>query len=406
MPSSPEEKLKILIVGGGLAGLAAAGWLRKEHEVIVLERGKLADSSTNDYGMSIVANAMQLLLKEGIDPEALESVLFTHTWMHRSDNSLIREQLFETQARFGTASIFTRRARLHAELLRFATQPGVGEPTTIIEGAKVVRIDPEAGLVALEDERTSTLAKNTGIATIMSTVPLESIKSDTALSHLVKDGVAGLSMWYGPRNLRCSFFPIDTKGNFQLVGSIPEGDWTAQFDADRSSIIKDVEPSYALSLFADFHPSLVKLFGSSTTGKHDVWRIRDIDPLEAWSFGSAVLIGDAAHAVTPHIGQGCNIAIEDAEALGFLLRDLKKGDKAGISQAFSLFESLRKSRATYIQLTSRMAGGMLTGEEAERIGPFDPAAFSKAVYSYTGAENALAALKADGPPTFGTSAVP
>lgn len=393
---------------------------------------------------------MKLLLAEGINLDALESVLFTHTWMHKSDNSLIKAQLFDTTARFGCSSIFTRRARLHAELLRFATSPsGVGEPAIIIEEAKVIEIDPLQGIVKLEDgrefqgnvlvgadginsavrgavlakqpsTRTSTLAKPTGIATIMSTIPIECIRSDVELASLVADGVAGLSMYYGPSNLRASFFPMDSKGNVQLVGSIPETEWKEQFERENSSIIKDVHPSHAQALYKDFHPSLVKLFGASITGKHDVWRIRDIDPLDSWSFGRSVLIGDAAHAVTPRLCRfltcasikwpnarlvlqisvrgvtlvRCSLfvfdsclpdpvalptfaAVEDAEALGFLLRDVKKGDSAGIAHAFTTFETLRKSRATYIQLTSRMAGGMLTGDEAAAIGPFDPAEFSK-----------------------------
>ena len=54
--------------------------------------------------------------------------------------------------------------------------------------------------------------------------------------------------------------------------------------------------------------------------------LRDIDTCETWYYGKCVLIGDAVHAVTPHVGQGCNITIEDAEALAYLLKDIRPSD--------------------------------------------------------------------------------
>jgi len=47
--------------------------------------------------------------------------------------------------------------------------------------------------------------------------------------------------------------------------------------------------------------------------------IYDREPISRWSFGNVTLIGDAAHPVTPNMGQGANMAIEDAFALSILL---------------------------------------------------------------------------------------
>lgn len=79
----------------------------------------------------------------------------------------------------------------------------------------------------------------------------------------------------------------------------------------------------------------------------------------------------------PDLGQGANIAIEDAEALATLLQDVHKDDSAAVANALSTFFTLRKPRADYIQLNSRLASGVLTEEEAQRVGPFNPAEFSK-----------------------------
>ena len=45
------------------------------------------------------------------------------------------------------------------------------------------------------------------------------------------------------------------------------------------------------------------------------WALHDHDPLERWHAGRTVVIGDAAHAMVPHQGQGANQTIEDAATL-------------------------------------------------------------------------------------------
>lgn len=143
-----------------------------------------------------------------------------------------------------------------------------------------------------------------------------------------------------------------------------------------------------------------------------VWRIRDIDALHNWVKGKTVLIGDAAHAVTPRkcrvsssplprahswdtvdVGQGCNIAIEDAEALGFLFRDVT--GPAAVAERLALFEKLRMARAHHVQFSSRQIGGVLRGGQKElNAGEFDRVAFAKMTYGYGGAEAAYKAYLA------------
>lgn len=54
---------------------------------------------------------------------------------------------------------------------------------------------------------------------------------------------------------------------------------------------------------------------ANRVGSHiKVWDMQDLDPIPFWNKGRAILIGDAAHAMTPMQGQGGNMAVEDAEA--------------------------------------------------------------------------------------------
>jgi len=152
--------------------------------------------------------------------------------------------------------------------------------------------------------------------------------------------------------------------------------------------------------FESFHPVVRKLLGESPTS--DLWRIRDIEPLYNWTMGKTILIGDAAHAVTPHIGQGCNISLEDAEALGYLFRDIALPGSSStnapapeIVRQLAIFQSLRMKRTHLVQFASRQAGGLLKDEAKEKAGEFDREAFGKMIYGYSGFEAAYRAYLAE-----------
>ena len=77
----------------------------------------------------------------------------------------------------------------------------------------------------------------------------------------------------------------------------------------------------------------------------------DLEELEAplWGRGRVVLLGDAAHAMTPNQGQGAAMAIEDAVGLERSLRD-------GASGALERYVALRHARVRRVQLDSRRFG--------------------------------------------------
>ncbi|KAK3054076.1 hypothetical protein LTR09_004854 [Extremus antarcticus] len=73
-------------------------------------------------------------------------------------------------------------------------------------------------------------------------------------------------------------------------------------------------------------------------------------PLSRWTKGRACLIGDAAHPMLPHQGQGGGMSIEDAGALGVLLSDVQSRD--AVPARLELFQSMRYSRASAVQIFS------------------------------------------------------
>jgi len=81
------------------------------------------------------------------------------------------------------------------------------------------------------------------------------------------------------------------------------------------------------------------------------WPVYDIPSLPSWHHGAVCLMGDAAHAVGPHVGQGASLALEDAFVLAKCLRD---GPDA--PRAFSMFERLRRGRVEQVVKQSRRTG--------------------------------------------------
>jgi 2-polyprenyl-6-methoxyphenol hydroxylase-like FAD-dependent oxidoreductase len=86
-----------------------------------------------------------------------------------------------------------------------------------------------------------------------------------------------------------------------------------------------------------------------------------LDPLPAWSRDRVVLLGDAAHATTPGIGQGAAQAIEDAVVLARSL-----AERTDIAAALADYEAKRRPRAERVLKMSRRAdrGGQLEGRLA------------------------------------------
>ncbi len=103
--------------------------------------------------------------------------------------------------------------------------------------------------------------------------------------------------------------------------------------------------------FTNFHFPIPQVI-AGTTQDQIIWNdIIDLEPLSRYAFGNLVLIGDAAHATTPNMGQGACMAIEDAAILASCLE--KNPNPA---EAFLAFEKRRLSRTRKIVTDSWRLG--------------------------------------------------
>ena len=81
------------------------------------------------------------------------------------------------------------------------------------------------------------------------------------------------------------------------------------------------------------------------------WGLYDREPLPKWTSGRVTLLGDAAHPMLPHAGQGANQAIEDGVALAAVLA---RADKQSAPRALAIYEKLRRERTAGVQQRSRL----------------------------------------------------
>lgn len=90
------------------------------------------------------------------------------------------------------------------------------------------------------------------------------------------------------------------------------------------------------------------------------WGLFDHEPLTNWSRGPITLLGDAAHTMLPHQGQGLNQAIEDAMSLATFLA--AAADVSDIPEAFRRYTAVRMQRTAILQEGSRRAGAMFDAQ--------------------------------------------
>lgn len=106
----------------------------------------------------------------------------------------------------------------------------------------------------------------------------------------------------------------------------------------------------ATGTFEGWHPAVTSIIAAVEHTQR--WGLFAVEPLKRWSRGRVVVIGDAAHAMLPHHGQGANQAIEDAVVLAAALGSASGWHKDDVERALLAFEQARKLRTERVQKLS------------------------------------------------------
>jgi salicylate hydroxylase len=162
--------------------------------------------------------------------------------------------------------------------------------------------------------------------------------------------------WLGPGK-HFLVFPVRANTLLNYVGFVASGELT------RESWSAPGDPEALRREFFGWHPTVSAILDQVRSCFW--WGLYDREPLPTWTRGRLTLLGDAAHPMLPHVGQGANQAIEDAVAIATILAD---ADAATAPSGLQVYERVRRPHAARVQGSSRANGARYNFARADVSG--------------------------------------
>ena len=148
-------------------------------------------------------------------------------------------------------------------------------------------------------------------------------------------------------------YPLRRQTTMNLLGNAQAPQWQAEGWSIPATT------GEFLGLFDDFPEPVRELIAATGEDALFKWGLRDREPLPGWTRGRVTMLGDAAHPMTPYLGQGACMAIEDGLILGRAFAASQT-----LAEAFSRYEAARRDRANGVQLAARYQGTQHHGSTA------------------------------------------
>jgi salicylate hydroxylase len=348
MSTSP---LRVAIVGGGIGGVAAAiALLRRGIVVRVYEQASALTEV--GAGVALQPNGIRMLRRLGFGNElARWGARWLDPQFRRSDGSyvalmwpteLVSQIEFYGMHRADLLGMLVD--RLPGDIVKTGHRCVAFEQDeeqaviTFANGARAT-----ADVVIAADGMHSTLQQF--VVAPSAPLPSGSVAYRGVVSAASVSWPAGaMRNWLGAGK-HFLVYPVRAGELINYVGFVPTDEqmkesWSAPGD-----------PA-ALGLeFAGWDPMVEAIIAQVTTTFR--WGLYDREPLPTWTRGRLTLLGDAAHPMLPHVGQGANQAIEDGVALATVL---SHADRTSAPRALLVYESLRRERTARVQRSARVNG--------------------------------------------------
>ncbi|KAF8201053.1 FAD/NAD(P)-binding domain-containing protein [Mycena galopus ATCC 62051] len=362
-----HEPLRISIVGAGIAGLTAAISLRRKgHYVQIFESTK----NPADIGsISIQINAFRVLKHLGASIENLGGVEFGGLIGYDSESTEGDTQRWLVPEAQEDPGVFCNRQDLANELRRLALEEsGEGTPVDLRIGKKVVACDPDGATLTLDDREV---------------IHADLVLGCDGIGSIVRSSILGYNQKAPSSGWSC----FRTLFDAEKMDGIPQLEWITQGVSGGRFVFAKEEPFRALFLnlceggklvnlvaiytdteqdnpewsqeatqeeiverFKDFHADFRRVLELPPSNSFLRWKLLALPELLTWTRGRAAILGDAAHATFPFLGQGAAMAVEEGGALGCLFP--LGTDAKDIQSRLETYQSLCKPRGDFVSAES------------------------------------------------------
>jgi 2-polyprenyl-6-methoxyphenol hydroxylase-like FAD-dependent oxidoreductase len=361
MEQGMTKRPKALIIGGGIAGPVTGIFLNKAGiDAQVFEAWPY--STGIGGGLQIAPNGMHVLAEIGLASDMIRQGSIAESFdFHSQKGALLGSFNRNMRERFGQPAVNMCRATLNEALIDKAWSDGVA-------------VHFEKRLVAIEDRADrQVIAHFTDGTTAEGDFVIGADGVHSAVrGHVIPDGPkpfdTGLIGFGGfvPRSVISDMSighrmvtTFGQSGFFGYGSCSPEADdglmwWSTQPShgvdaATFRAMSQDQLRQHLREFHAGWHDPIVRIIEAAENIV--VTDTLDVATLPTWSRKRTLLIGDAAHATSPHAGQGASLALEDAMRLGRLMADRQE-----LSLTFRNFEAERRPRAEKIVAVARRNG--------------------------------------------------
>jgi salicylate hydroxylase len=360
---------EILIVGGGIGGVASALALaRRGIRSQVFE--KAPEFGEIGYGIQQGPNAYRMLDWLGVMKDLEPQAVFTRNLIlidALTDREVARIACGDTfKKHFCAPYTVVHRRDLHGALLEACRRRGeialhTSKELTDFEdrgGSIVARFADGTehegrALIGADGLRSRVreivigdgAPKPAGHVTYRGVIPLDQVKDQSHFDDMV--------IWIGPR---LHFVQYRLRG-----GTVMNNVATVASRKFESGERRDYGgPDELAEVFSRTTPHVQEMLGY--VGKDKNWVLHDREPRPGWTRGNVALLGDAAHPTLQYLAQGACMAIEDAVVISGLIA--KAGN--GIAAALAEYEKQRYLRTARVTITSRIFGDIIHADGGAR----------------------------------------
>ncbi|KAE8154447.1 hypothetical protein BDV25DRAFT_172095 [Aspergillus avenaceus] len=380
----PPTGLSILIVGAGIAGLAAATALRQQgHQVEVFERSRLAEEV--GAAIHLTPNANGALKRIGVDTRKYGAVK-TEKYREYDINGRANHSMdvAEISQKWQHEWLLIHRAHLHDALKDKAIGAGKGKPAVLHTSCKIAEVDVHNASITLEDGKSfhgdlvlgadgvhaftrryvadeSVKPFSSGSNAFRFLIPRQVVLDDPEVADLVE--VDGTCQTWRHFDKRIVVYPCVNNTMLNLVCIHPDNLTSVGINQGWD---QGVSKETLKETFKEFDPRALRILDKADPESIRIFPLLDMENLPEWTNDRLALVGDAAHPFLPYRASGGAMAIEDGLCLSILLPgDIKKDD---VPARLKLYEEARQERVfNILQYTRDSATRPVGAEESARV---------------------------------------